>query len=331
MSRSSLNDEEAYKAFKLMMTGELTDAQISCLLVGLHLKGETPIEVAAAAKIMRENSLKVYTNINNLLDTCGTGGDSSNSFNVSTGAAFIAAAAGVKIAKHGNRAASSKSGSADLLEEAGAEINLPPEKVAICIEKLGIGFIFAPNYHKATKRVVAIRKELGIRTIFNLLGPLTNPANVAAQVIGIYDLNLIETYLQVLIKLNCKRALVVASKDGFDEISIANNTMLGELRDDDYHISEKGPEDFGIKRHDNPKITVENSKESLEIIRSAFSGQECAGLDMLIINAAAAIYISGRSKSIREGAIVAKSVIQEGKVLDLFDEYITTTRKLALK
>ncbi len=331
MDKRTLNDEEANEIFRSMIAGKLTDAQISCLLTALNLKGESPVEIAAAAKVMRENSLKVDTDLNNLVDTCGTGGDNSNCFNVSTGAAFIAAAAGVKIAKHGNRAASSKSGSADLLEEAGAEINLPPEKVAMCIKELGIGFMFAPNHHKATKRVVAIRKELGIRTLFNLIGPLTNPARVSTQVIGIYDLSLLETYLQVLRRLDCKRALVVASRDGLDEISIGSSTILGELRNDKYEISEVVPENFGIKKHSNPQISVENPKESLEMIQSAFSGQDGAGLDMLVINAAAIIYIDEKGTTFRESAEIARKVVQEGSVLRLFNQYIEKTKKLAIK
>ena len=324
-----LNEEEASKVFKAMINGELTDAQISCFLSLLASNGESSDEIAAAAKVMRIHSLKVPTNLQNLVDTCGTGGDNSSSFNVSTGAAFIAAAAGVKIAKHGNRSASSNSGSADLLEEAGAEINLSPKKVAYCIENLGIGFMFAPNHHKATKKVIAIRKELGIRTLFNLVGPLTNPAPVSTQVIGIFDSNLIEKYLKVLIKLDCKRAIVLASRDGLDEISIGSNSIIGELFNKKYKISELNPENLGIKKYDNPEIKVKNAEESLMMIRSAFSGERGAAFDMLTLNAAAVIYIGGISKNLEEGVEIAKTVLKKGKVADLFDKYIETTKRLA--
>ena len=326
-----LNEEEASKVFKAMIEGKLTDAQISCFLSLLASNGESPTEIAAAAKVMRMHSLKVTTHLKNLVDTCGTGGDNSNSFNVSTGAAFIAAAAGVKIAKHGNRAASSNSGSADLLEEAGAEINLSPEEVAYCIENLGIGFMFAPNHHRATKEVVSIRKELGIRTLFNLVGPLTNPAPVSRQVIGIFDSNLIEKYLEVLIKLDCERAMVVASTDGLDEISVSSNSIIGELYDKKYKISELDPENYGIKKYDNPKINVKNAEESLTMIRSAFSGEKGAAFDILTINAAAVIYIGGISKDLRGGIEIARTVLKRGEVADLFDKYIETTKRLSQK
>ncbi len=329
INREHLDEVEATNIFDAMINGKLTDAQISCFLTLLVSNGESATEIAAAAKIMRLHCLKVPTKLRNLVDTCGTGGDGSNSFNVSTGAAFIAAAAGVNIAKHGNRSASSNSGSADLLEEAGAQINLSPEKVAYCIENLGIGFMFAPNHHKATKKVVAIRKELGIRTLFNLVGPLTNPAGVSTQVIGIFDTNLIEKYLEVLIRLNYKRAMVLASKDGLDEISIASNTIVGELVDGKYRISELSPEKLGINKYDNPKINVKDSKESLGMIRAAFAGKRSASFDMLTLNAAAVIYIGGKSKNLKEGVKIAKTLLQSGEVANLFDKYIETTIRLA--
>ena len=324
-----LTEKEASNVFKAMINGELTDAQISCFLSLLASNGESPTEIAAAAKVMRMNCLRVPTNVQNLVDTCGTGGDNSNTFNVSTGAAFIAAAAGVKIAKHGNRSASSNSGSADLLEKAGSEINLPPDKVAYCIENLGIGFMFAPNYHRATKKVVTIRKELGIRTLFNLVGPLTNPAPVYTQVIGIFDSNLIEKYLEVLIKLDCKRAMVIASRDGLDEISVASNSIVGELYDKKYKILELDPEKIGIKKHDKPKIDVKNAEESLRVIRSVFNGEKGAAFDMLALNAAAVIYIGGISEDLKEGVEIAKAVIEKGEVTNLFNKYIETTKRLA--
>lgn len=326
--KESLLEEEAIQVFEAMLAGELTDAQVSCFLTSLSFKGESSTEIAAAAKILRKNSLKVNTNQTILVDTCGTGGDNSNSFNVSTGAAFIAAAAGVKIGKHGNRSASSNSGSADLLEEAGANINLTPENVAKCIEEVGIGFMFAPAHHKATKKVVAIRKELGIRTLFNLIGPLTNPSNITAQVIGIFDHNLIETYLEVLIRLKCEKALVVASADGLDEISVGSNTFIGELNGEEYKIFEKRPEDFGIELRENPEISVKNPMESLKMIESAFSGEDSAALDMLILNAGAVIYIGNKSESIRQGVDVARDVINQGKVLETFQKYIELTKDL---
>ncbi|OUU75239.1 MAG: anthranilate phosphoribosyltransferase [Methylococcaceae bacterium TMED69] len=329
LMQEHLTEKEASNVFKAMINGELTDAQISCFLSLLASNGESPTEIAAAAKVMRMNCLRVPTNVQNLVDTCGTGGDNSNTFNVSTGAAFIAAAAGVKIAKHGNRSASSNSGSADLLEKAGSEINLPPDKVAYCIENLGIGFMFAPNYHRATKKVVAIRKELGIRTLFNLVGPLTNPAPVYTQVIGIFDSNLIEKYLEVLIKLDCKRAMVIASRDGLDEISVASNSIVGELYDKKYKILELDPEKIGIKKHDKPKIDVKNAEESLRIIRSVFNGEKGAAFDMLALNAAAVIYIGGISEDLKEGVEIAKAVIEKGEVTNLFNKYIETTKRLA--
>ena len=327
-AKESLLEEEASQVFEAILAGELTDAQVSCFLTSLSFKGESSTEIAAAAKILRKNSLKVNTNQTTLVDTCGTGGDNSNSFNVSTAAAFVAAAAGVKIGKHGNRSASSNSGSADLLEEAGANINLTPENVAKCIEEIGIGFMFAPAHHKATKKVVAIRKELGIRTLFNLIGPLTNPSNITAQVIGIFDYNLIKTYLEVLIKLKCKKALVVASADGLDEISVGSNTFIGELNGEEYEIFEKRPEDFGIKVREKPKISVKNSRESLKMIESAFLGEDSAALDMLILNAGAVIYIGNKSKSIRHGVDIARNVINQGKVLRTFRKYIELTKNL---
>ncbi len=331
INRENLDEEKASKIFDAMINGKLTDAQISCFLTLLVSNGESATEIAAAAKIMRLHCLKVPTKLQNLVDTCGTGGDNSNSFNVSTGAAFIAAAAGVNIAKHGNRSASSNSGSADLLEEAGAKINLSPEKVAYCIENLRIGFMFAPDHHKATKKVVTIRKELGIRTLFNLVGPLTNPAGVSTQVIGIFDTKLIEKYLEVLIRLDYKKAMVLASKDGLDEISVASNTIIGELTNGKYKISELDPEEFGIKKYDKPKINVKDSKESLEMIRSAFAGEKGAAFDMLALNAAAVIYIGGKSKNLGEGVKIAKALLENGEAAILFDKYIKTTKRLAEK
>jgi len=327
----NLQVHEMREVMMQIMSGKATDAQIGGFLVGLRIKGETVDEIIGAAQIMRELSLPLNISSENLVDIVGTGGDSAGIFNVSTASIFVAAAAGASIAKHGNRGVSSKSGSADLLEYAGVNLDLSAKQIALCIKEVGVGFMFAINHHAAMKHAVGPRKELGVRTIFNLLGPLTNPANVPNVVLGVYDKKWLRPIAEVMKELGGKHVFVVHSEDGLDEISISSNTWIAELKNNrisEYTIS---PENFGMKKGNLKELKVANSKESLEIIKSALSKQRVfsskieAASDMIALNAGAALYVSGIAENLEEGVILAQDSIGSGLAKEKISELASFT------
>lgn len=307
-----LSAEQMRAAMQALMTGECTDAQIGGFLVALRMKGETVDEIAAAAKVMRELATPVpiadpYRD--GLVDTCGTGGDASGLFNVSTASAFIVAAAGGRVAKHGNRSVSSKSGSADLLEAAGVELMLTPDQVGQCVAEVGVGFMFAPGFHGAMKHAIGPRKELAIRTIFNILGPLTNPADAPNQVLGVFNGHLTRPLAEVLQQLGSRHVLVVHGEDGLDEFSINAPTRVAELKDGAISEYQIAPEDVGLQRGSLDALRVDNAQESLDLIRGVFAGEKNVARDMLALNAGAALYVGGQASDIAEGVQQALTAI----------------------
>ncbi len=296
-----------------VMAGELTQAQIAGLLVALRIKGETVDEIAAAASVMRELSTKVtLSNHTHLIDTCGTGGDGIQTFNVSTVSAFVAAAAGAKVAKHGGRSVSSTCGSADVLEILGVNVNLTPAEVAQCVNNIGIGFMFAPNHHSAMKHAAPVRRELGVRTLFNLLGPLTNPANAKRQVMGVFAKELTEKLARVLQKLGSEHVLVVCGADGMDEISFTGDTYIAELKDGKVSEYILNPSQFGMPLHPLSSIQIQNADESKAMILDVLNGKQGAARDIVLLNAGAAIYVSGVADSLQTGINKAAEVIDNG-------------------
>ncbi len=296
-----------------VMAGELTQAQIAGLLVALRIKGETVDEIAAAASVMRELSTKVtLSNHTHLIDTCGTGGDGIQTFNVSTVSAFVAAAAGAKVAKHGGRSVSSTCGSADVLEILGVNVNLTPAKVAQCVDNIGIGFMFAPNHHSAMKHAAPVRRELGVRTLFNLLGPLTNPANAKRQVMGVFAKELTAKLAHVLQKLGSEHVLVVCGADGMDEISFTGDTYIAELKDGKVSEYILNPSQFGMPLHPLSSIQIQNADESKAMILDVLNGKQGAARDIVLLNAGAAIYVSGVVDSLQAGINKAAEVIDGG-------------------
>jgi len=306
-----------------IMTGQTTDAQIGAFLVGLSMKGETIEEITASAKVMRSLATPVEIKSDKyLVDTCGTGGDGLGLFNISTASAFVVAAAGGKVAKHGNRSISSKSGSADVLESAGVNLNLSPSLISECITQIGVGFMFAPAHHSAMKHAIGPRKELAVRTIFNVLGPLTNPAKAPNQVMGVYDKNLIEPIANVLKELGSRHVMVVHSDDGLDEFSIADKTYVAELKDGIVSTYSVHPEDFGLTLGDLKDIRADNSDASLALITEAFSGRNGTAKNIISLNAGAAIYVSGLTTSLQSGIDRANQVLSDGSSQKKLDEYI---------
>ncbi len=296
-----------------VMAGELTQAQIAGLLVALRIKGETVDEIAAAASVMRELSTKVtLSNPTHLIDTCGTGGDGIQTFNVSTVSAFVAAAAGAKVAKHGGRSVSSTCGSADVLEILGVNVNLTPAEVAQCVNNIGIGFMFAPNHHSAMKHAAPVRRELGVRTLFNLLGPLTNPANAKRQVMGVFAKELTAKLAHVLQKLGSEHVLVVCGADGMDEISFTGDTYIAELKDGKVSEYILNPSQFGMPLHPLSSIQIQNADESKAMILDVLNGKQGAARDIVLLNAGAAIYVSGVVDSLQAGINKAAEVIDGG-------------------
>jgi len=282
ISKQNLNESEMHDVMNSIMTGQTTDAQIGAFLVGLSMKGETIEEITASAKVMRALATSVELSSNDyLVDTCGTGGDGLGLFNISTASAFVVAAAGGKVAKHGNRSISSKSGSADVLEAAGINLNISPELISQCIEEIGLGFMFAPAHHSAMKHAIGPRKELAVRTIFNVLGPLTNPAKAPNQIMGVYDKSLVEPIANVLKGLNSRHVMVVHSEDGLDEFSIANTTYVAELKDNNISTYTVHPGDFGLEEGNLDSIKAENAEQSLALINEAFSGKKGVARDII--------------------------------------------------
>ncbi len=309
-----------------IMNGEATPAQIGGLLMALKLNGESVEIITEAAKVMRERAVKVDVEKMHLIDTCGTGGDGVGIFNVSTAVAFIAAAAGCRVAKHGNRSVSSSTGSADVLEAAGFNLNLNASQVAQCIEQFNIGFLFAPAHHGATKYAVGPRKELGVRTMFNLLGPLTNPADTPYQVMGIFAKQWVRTAAEVLKELGSEHVMVVHSQDGMDEISLAAPTDIAELKSGQITEYTIEPEDFDLKRQAIDALVVDNAAESLALIEQALTGQPGPAADILALNAGAAIYVAGRSEDIQQGVVKAQTIMKQGIAWQLIQNLSTFTR-----
>ena len=323
ISKQNLNEGEMHDVMNSIMTGQTTDAQIGAFLVGLSMKGETIEEITASAKVMRALATSVELSSNDyLVDTCGTGGDGLGLFNISTASAFVVAAAGGKVAKHGNRSISSKSGSADVLEAAGINLNISPELISQCIEEIGLGFMFAPAHHSAMKHAIGPRKELAVRTIFNVLGPLTNPAKAPNQIMGVYDKSLVEPIANVLKGLNSRHVMVVHSEDGLDEFSIANTTYVAELKDNNISTYTVHPRDFGLEEGNLDSIKAENAEQSLALINEAFSGKKGVARDIIALNAGAAIYVSGLVNSFDEGITKANQILSDGSAQDKLDAYI---------
>ena len=307
-----LSEADMRAVMRAMMRGEATPAQIGGLLVALRIKGESVAEITAAARVMRELASRVEVNKAGLVDTCGTGGDGTNSFNISTTAAFVTAASGARVAKHGNRAVSGKSGSADVLAAAGVNLELNPAQIADCIETARIGFMFAPLHHGAMKHALGPRRELGIRTLFNVLGPLTNPAGAPHQVIGVYSRAWLGPLAETLQRLGARHALIVHAEDGMDEISIAGKTWISELKDGRLRHYSVTPEQFGVKPQDTGPLAVKDAEESLAMMRAVLDNRPGAARDIVCLNAGAAIYAAGRADSIHGGVIRAAELIENG-------------------
>ncbi|OGV77130.1 MAG: anthranilate phosphoribosyltransferase [Methylotenera sp. RIFCSPLOWO2_02_FULL_45_14] len=309
-----------------VMAGELTSAQIAGLLVALRIKGETVDEIAAAASVMRELSAKVsIQDSTHLIDTCGTGGDGIQTFNVSTVSAFVAAAAGAKVAKHGGRSVSSTCGSADVLEVLGVNVNQTPEQVANCVNSIGLGFMFAPNHHSAMKHSAPVRRELGVRTLFNLLGPLTNPANAKRQVMGVFSAALTSKLAHVLKQLGNEQVMVVCGADGMDEISFTGDTYVAELKDGKVSEYTLNPSQFGLSLHDLASIQVNDAHASKVMILEVLAGKTGAARDIVLLNAGAAIYVSGIVPSLQAGIATAAEMLDSGKAMQKLQQLIAMT------
>ena len=326
---NDLRREDMSSVILQILEGRSTDAQIGAFLVALNIKGESVNEVIGAVNVMRELSEKVEASSHHLVDTCGTGGTGVGIFNVSTAAAFIACACGAKVAKHGNRSATRSSGSADLLEHAGLSLELSPKDVSRCIEEVGVGFMFAPAHHSAMKHTVGPRKEMGLKTIFNLLGPLTNPAGALNQVIGVYAKKWVRPIAEVLKELGSNHVLVVHSKDHLDEISIAEETYVAELINGSIEEYVIGPEDFGFSKKPLDSLMVSSASESLSIIKEGLLDKNYAASSMIAMNAGAALYASGVAGSLKEGVSVAKNCVESGKGLKKLDELVIFSKSLS--
>lgn len=315
--RQDLQTEDMTALMRGIMTGQMTDAQIAAFLVALQLKGISASELLGAVTVMRELVTRVeVSDKRHLVDTCGTGGSGTDTFNISTASAMVAACAGARVAKHGNRGATSKSGSADLLEAAGVKLTLGPEAVARCIETLGVGFMFAPGHHSAMKHVIGPRREIGVRTIFNLLGPLTNPASAPNQLLGVYAASWIPVMLEVLRALGSEHVLIVAADDGLDEISIAAATQVGELKNGRIRQYSISPEEFGIARRDGfAMLQIASPQESLAMVREALTGRNEAAADIVALNAGAAIYAANVVEDIAAGVQRAREILHSGDAL----------------
>ena len=322
----NLSSNDMTQVMQLIMTGQATPAQIGGFLIGLRMKGETVDEITAAASVMRELSAKVSVPKEYLVDTCGTGGDASGSFNISTASAIVAAAAGARVAKHGNRSVSSKSGSADVLEAAGVNLDLAPEKVGECIKNIGVGFLFAVKHHSAMKHAIGPRKEMAVRTIFNVLGPLTNPAAAPNQVIGVFGKQWVEPLAHVLQQLGSRHVMIVHAADGMDEISIGSETYVAELKDNAIKTYSIKPEDFGFKRASQDELKAADASASLQIIKNVLANKSGAAKDIVCLNAGAAIYVSGVATSLADGIKKAAAVIADGSALQKLDALVNYSK-----
>ena len=322
--------DEMLALMRSIMMGEVPPALMAAILIGLRVKKETIGEIAAAAEVMRGFATRVpVADEPNLIDTCGTGGDSAHSFNISTAAMFVAAAAGAKIAKHGGRSVSSKSGSADVLEALGANINLQPAQVARTITRSGIGFMFAPNHHSAMKYAAPVRKELGVKTLFNILGPLTNPAGAKQQVMGVFHPDLVGIQARVLQRLGSRRVMIVHGLEGLDEIALAGSTMVAELKDGEIREYTIAPDDFGLRAADIQTIRVTNVDESRAMLLSALENTAGAPRDIVALNAGASIYVAGLTPTLAGGVELALATLESGAARRKLDEFVACTREVS--
>ena len=326
LDRQNLNADEMRVVMRLIMSGNATDAQIAGFLIALRCKGETIDEIAAAAEVMRQLATRVNIAGEHIIDTCGTGGDGANTFNISTASAFVVAAAGGQVAKHGNRSVSSRCGSADVLEVAGVNLDLSVEQVVQCVNEIGVGFLFAPKHHGAMKHTIKVRKDMGVRTLFNLLGPLSNPAAAPNQLLGVFAKEWVEPLAQVLKKLGSQHVLVVNAEDGLDEISIAAATSVAELKDGIVSIYTITPEQFGFKRAPLNKLAVDNAIDSLAMVMSVLDNQAGSARDIVQLNAGAAIYAANITDTLAAGIAKAAQVIASGAARAKFDALIAYSK-----
>jgi anthranilate phosphoribosyltransferase len=322
--------DEMLHVMRMIMSGEMSPVMMAALITGLRVKKETIGEITAAAQVMREFSTKVHVaDKTHLVDIVGTGGDGSHTFNISTCSMFVAAAAGAKVSKHGGRSVSSKSGSADVLEALGININLKPEAIARCIAEVGVGFMFAPNHHPAMKNVGPVRKELGVRTIFNILGPLTNPADAPNILMGVFHPDLVGIQVRALQRLGAEHALVVYGKDGMDEVSLGAATVVGELKGGEITEYEIHPEDFGLAMASNRTLRVETPGQSMAMLRSVLDDEPGAARDIVILNAGAALYAGNVADSMVAGIALARAAITSGAAKGKLEQLASTSQTLA--
>jgi anthranilate phosphoribosyltransferase len=325
VNRVSLSEAETSDVMNQIMTGEATPLQVASFLTALRMKGETVEEITGAARVMREKAHRVNVGAKTVLDTCGTGGDQKGTFNISTTSAFVVAGAGVAVAKHGNRSVSSQSGSADVLAALGVKVDAPKERVEECIAKIGIGFLFAPLLHEAMKYAVQPRRDIGIRTVFNLLGPLTNPALATHQLIGLYSGELVAAIAHVLKNLGSVRAMVVHGMEGLDEISLCGPTKVAELRDGQIKEYTIAPEEVGLKSCRLEDLHGGNAEQSAAIVRGVLQGDKGPARDVVLLNSGAALYVSGSAASIRDGMALAASSIDSGKARQKLEQLVQLT------
>lgn len=324
--------DEMLDLMRRIMSGQMSPVMIAALTIALRVKKETIGEITAAAQVMRELATRVEVkDAHNLVDVVGTGGDGARTFNISTAAIFVTAAAGARVAKHGGRAVSSQSGSADALEALGVNINLGPAQVAQCIDEVGVGFMFAPSHHTAMKHAAPVRRELGVRTIFNILGPLTNPAGAPTQLMGVFHPDLVGIQIRVLQRLGARHAMTVFGLEGLDEISISDKTMIGELKDGRIEEYTVHPERFGLPLHDPRALCVETVEESRAMVLSALENKSGAARDIVALNAGAAIYVAGKAGSMEEGVEQAFDAISSGAARAKLDKFVQLTQKLGAK
>jgi anthranilate phosphoribosyltransferase len=322
--------DEMISLMRQIMSGEVSPVMIAAIITGLRVKKETIGEIAAAAQVMRELSTKVEIADaeGSLVDTCGTGGDGAHTFNISTAAAFVAAAAGARIAKHGGRSVSSQSGSADVLEALGVNINLTPEQTVLCMSQVGFGFMFAPNYHNAMKHAAPVRKELGIRTLFNILGPLTNPAGARQQLMGVFHADLVGIQARVLQRLGSRRVLIVHGEDGLDEITLSGNTLVAELKDGEVREYTVHPQQFGLNTADLSTISVANVQDSRDMLLGVLNNQPGPARDIVQLNAGAAIYVAGKAPSLAAGIARAGELLTSGAAKARLDQLVSVSNAL---
>ena len=322
--------DEMLDLMRQIMRGELSPLMTAAIITGLRVKKETVGEITAAAQVMREMSARIEVADNsNFVDIVGTGGDGSNTFNISTASMFVAAAAGAKVAKHGGRGVSSKSGSADVLEALGVNINLTPQQVGDCLAATGIGFMFAPNHHAAMKNVAPVRREMGVRTIFNILGPLTNPAGAPNSLLGVFHPDLVGILVRVMERLGAKHVMVVHGKDGMDEVSLGASTLVGELKDGTIREYEIHPEDFGLRMASNRSLRVEDAAESKDVVLSVLDNLPGTALEIVVFNAGVALYVANRAESIGQGVAMAREALASGAARAKLDEFARFTQGYA--